>query len=139
MVRLLLFSFGLGIAMAAVAQEIPEAPVLPKFDNIQLQQPEAITFLMEDHRQFMHQLGAIPGYRIQLGTFTRLDAANRFRMQLEEKFPEYPVYILFNEPTYRVRVGDLTNRIEGRHLLEVIIQEYPGAILVKDEIKLTAE
>lgn len=125
------------LSLPSWAQEEP--PVLtPDLQYITVKQSPSLTLLLEEHRDFMLQLKTLPGYRIQLFTSTRLQEANKFRMEFEKVFPDRKVYIFFNEPSYRVRVGDYTDRIEARHHLEVIQGEYPGAIVVKDQINLEA-
>ncbi len=135
--RIVLIVGSLLLGCATFAQD-QEPTLTPELTHITLHQSPSLTLLLEEHRDFMQRLQTLPGYRIQLTTTTRLQSANQFRMAFSKKFPDLKVYILFNEPNYRVRVGDLTHRVDARHLLEQIQEEYPEAIVVKDQINLSA-
>lgn len=125
------------VSLTVWAQEEP-FELTPALQHIELKQSPSLSLLLEEHRDFMQQVKTLPGYRIQLFTSTRLQEANKFRIEFEKVFPEERAYIFFNEPSYRVRIGDYTDRIEARYQLERIQQEFPGAIVVKDQINLGA-
>lgn len=127
----------MGATLTCRAQENQPA-LTPELNHITLHQSPSLSLLLDEHRDFMHQLATLPGYRIQLYTTTRLKEANVFRMSFEQVFPDIKVYILFNEPNYRIRVGNFTDRITARAQLEALRETYPTAIVVKDQINLEA-
>ncbi len=80
----------------------------------------------------------MPGFRIQIfkeSGNTALDEALAVREQFEKKY-NLPAYITFNEPYYRVRVGDFRTRLEAIRFLEKIKRTYPLAWDIKDDIQI---
>jgi hypothetical protein len=80
----------------------------------------------------------IPGYRIQIykeSGNTALDKALEIRDAFEKKF-NVPAYITFNEPYYRVRVGDFRTRLDAIRFLEKIKRFYPLAWEIQDDISI---
>ncbi len=80
---------------------------------------------------------SIPGYRIQIyfesGNFSK-DKAMEVKTDFEEKFKAYKAYVSFNEPYYRVRVGDFRTKIEAKGFLKRIVKLYTNAFEVRDMI-----
>ncbi len=80
----------------------------------------------------------IPGYRIQIykeSGNTALDKALTIRDNFERRF-NVPGYITFNEPYYRVRVGDFRTRLDALRFLAKIKRVYPLAWEIKDDIQV---
>ncbi len=81
----------------------------------------------------------IEGYRIQIffesGNNSK-SLANETRDAFLELFDDINAYVLFNEPYYKVRVGDFRSRIDAEGTLELISREYPNAFIVPDFIHL---
>lgn len=106
-----------------------------KWENVS--QEEKITFLLHAHRNAMiNQLG-IPGYRVHL----YMDSGNRARLNtqkeqaaFEEKYPGKKSYIVYEEPYFKLRVGDFRTRLDARRFLEKIRRDYPASYIVVDRI-----
>lgn len=80
----------------------------------------------------------IPGYRIQIykeSGNTALDKALTIRDNFEKRF-NVPGYITFNEPYYRVRVGNFRTRLDALRFLAKIKWAYPLAWEIKDDIQI---
>jgi hypothetical protein len=81
----------------------------------------------------------IQGYRIQLFKDSgneALDAAHEIMDKFSEYFPEYKTYLSFQEPYYRVRVGDFRTRLEALEAMEKIKKKYRNVWIIKDNINL---
>ncbi len=80
----------------------------------------------------------IPGYRIQIykeSGNTALAKALTIRDNFEKIF-NVPAYITFNEPYYRVRVGNFRTRLDAIRFLEKIKRVYPLAWDIQDDIQI---
>lgn len=81
----------------------------------------------------------IPGYRLQIyfeaGNYSKSKAIE-VKQSFDANNPGYNAYISFNEPYYRVRVGDFRTKIEAMGFLKDIINIYPNAFEVKDMISI---
>ncbi len=80
----------------------------------------------------------IQGYRIQIFKGSGNNALNnalKVKNNFEKRYG-LPAYITFNEPYYRVRVGDFRTHMQSIHFLEIIKWRYPLAWEIKDNISL---
>lgn len=79
----------------------------------------------------------IPGYRIQIFKGSGNNALNDALIVRDKFMAKYhvPAYITFNEPYYRVRVGDFRSRIDAIRFLQHIKSHYPLAWEIQDEVK----
>lgn len=97
-----------------------------------------IDTLLQLHELQNKKFPVIQGYRIQIykeSGNTALDKALAIRDKFEKRF-NVPVYITFNEPYYRVRVGDFRTRLEAIRFLDKIKWAYPLAWEIKDNIQI---
>lgn len=51
-----------------------------------------------------------------------------------QSYADVPCYVVFQEPYYKVRVGDYRTKMEAENFLKEIVAEYPNAFVVADEI-----
>ena len=97
-----------------------------------------IDTLLQMHILQNEKFPVIPGYRIQIykeSGNTALEKALAIRDAFEKKY-HVPAYITFNEPYYRVRVGDFRTRLDAIRFLEKIKRHYPLAWEIKDDIQI---
>jgi len=97
-----------------------------------------IDTLLQMHILQNEKFPVIPGYRIQIykeSGNAALQEALTIRDKFEQRF-HVPAYITFNEPYYRVRVGDFRTRLDAIRFLEKIKRVYPLAWEIKDDIQI---
>ncbi len=86
------------------------------------------------------QLTAAPpetlqGFRIQLLATNNYDDANITRTTLTASFPELWIYLVFEAPTYKIRVGDFVNRAEAKTLMDQFQKQgFKTAWIVPDRV-----
>jgi len=102
-----------------------------------IQQSSSVDSLISLHKKINKIDSLVPGYRIQIffesGNFSKkkaLETAEEFK----EAFPTENYYLSFNEPYYRIRVGDYRTMIEAKGFLTEILSDYPTAFVVKEMI-----
>ena len=77
------------------------------------------------------------GYRIQIFASGNIDEANAMRMTAAQHITDDSLYVVFDPPVYKVRVGDFRTRAEASQRLGVIIGEgFSDAWVVGDRIVL---
>ena len=79
----------------------------------------------------------VQGYRIQLFKDSgndALDEAHEIMNKFSERFPGINAYLSFQEPYYRVRVGDYKTRLEALDQMETIKRKYRSVWIIKDYI-----
>jgi hypothetical protein len=81
--------------------------------------------------------GYYPGYRIQVINTPSRDEANAVKTEMLRRFPDQKVYLLYQAPTFRVRVGNFFTQKEGATLRKMIASLYPerGIYFVNDRIE----
>jgi len=61
-------------------------------------------------------IGTSDGYRVQVISTDDIDVANLVRSELYEKTTRKEVYIFFEPPFYKVKIGDFTSKSEAENL-----------------------
>ncbi|WP_405380381.1 SPOR domain-containing protein [Maribacter sp. LLG6340-A2] len=92
-----------------------------------IQQDEKIDQLLEIYKS---SLSNNEYYRIQVG-FGDYAKAQKIKANVEEDFPELVSKIDFDSPTYRVRVGRFTSKLDAERKFNEVRRKYPDAMLLK--------
>ena len=76
----------------------------------------------------------ITGYRIQIAFFTDRNQARLSENKFTVEFADYNVktYSLYQQPYWKIRVGDYYHEIDAQQLLVDVRRIFPEAIVVKD-------
>ena len=81
---------------------------------------------------------AINGYRIQIFEESGNKSSTRAREVMADfsvKYPDVPVYLTWQAPNFKVRVGDFDTRMKAEGFLNKIKKSYPIAWVIRDKIK----
>ena len=92
--------------------------------------------MVERHVEFNNRLNAIPGYRVQIASFSGTNSktsAFNLRDQFMLDHSEVQAYIVYDEPNFKVKVGDFRTRLEAYAFLQQIKDVYKGYI-IRDNI-----
>jgi hypothetical protein len=77
------------------------------------------------------------GFRIQIFASGSIDEANAMRQTAVQRLTEDSVYVVFDPPVYKVRVGDFRTRVEANQRLGVIgAMGFADAWVVGDRITM---
>ncbi len=77
----------------------------------------------------------VPGFRVQILTTQTLDKAIKVKAEADSLLPNYNVYIVYDSPYYKVRVGNYRARYEANQAVTYIAEHgFPGAWLVPDNV-----
>lgn len=76
----------------------------------------------------------LPGYRIQVFATSIRAEADSMRFYLLENYTDISVYMLYEPPIYKLRLGDFLNRKEAEQWLERCKRKFPGAFIVPDKV-----
>lgn len=104
-----------------------------------LNQDTKIDTLLLKQRQIHANDSTIDGFRVQIFMELGNDAlkhADSVRMAFSKKYPDVPIYLLFGQPYYRLRVGDFRTRLEAEHLYQRLKKKYKNAFVTADRIEL---
>lgn len=76
------------------------------------------------------------GYRIQIYVGSTRKDADDAKLYTYQTFPELNPYLMYSQPTYRVRIGDFMNRIDAERYLEQVRTRYASAVVLAEKIDL---
>ena len=96
-----------------------------------------IDTLVQLHIEHNKKYPVVQGYRIQILMASgndALDITEEAKTIFLEKYPNTPAHLTFDEPDYRVRVGDFRTRLNAEKFLDKINRKYPGAWVIQDYI-----
>jgi len=106
--------------------------------SIQYDKEEGIGQIEQQHKEAWQGLESIEGFRIQIAAASGANSKNTIQRTHDEfsaHYPSIPAYITYAEPYFRLRVGNFRTRLEAAAALEQVKASYPGAYIIKDEIK----
>lgn len=104
-----------------------------------LNQDERIEQLIQKQKEIHSADNTIDGFRIQIFMESGNDAvelANVAMEEFKEKYPDMPIYLVFGQPYYRLRVGDFRTRLEAEKAYQTISQDYKKSFITSDRIQL---
>ena len=75
------------------------------------------------------------GYRIQIFATGNIDEANAMRMTAAQRITDDSLYVVFDPPVYKVRIGDFRTRAEANQRLGAVVAlGFADAWVVGDRI-----
>lgn len=104
--------------------------------NVTITQDTMIKVLMDYSDSIaVHKL-SVQGYRIQLTTSSNRKSVLDMKAQFNIQFPNVKAYIEYQQPTFKLRVGDFESRIAAYAFQQEILSSFPNAFIVQDNISL---
>lgn len=79
------------------------------------------------------------GYRVQIFSGSGNEArqkANQLRSEFLQLYPDIATHLVFQQPNFKVRIGDLRTQLEAIRLKKEIGFDYPNGFVVRDMINL---
>lgn len=110
---------------------------IPNDSSIQIIEEPGIKNLLTRQLIINSEKKGIPGYRVQLfsdsGNNAKKDAT-QVKTDFLTKFPESTAYLIYQEPNFKIRVGDFRTRLEAYRFQQKILIDFPNSFLVKDDV-----
>ena len=105
--------------------------------KLNLRQDSRVERLMLKQREVYAASSTMNGFRVQI--FMEIgneavDHANVIKEEFEELYPGLPIYLSYEQPNYRLRVGDFRNRVEAEKHLRILKPKYSLAFVTADII-----
>ena len=77
----------------------------------------------------------VTGFRVQVSFTDNIEQANKIKDDLSSLLANQPVYVVFESPYYKVRVGDFLSRPDANITLKTLIDRgYKDAWIVPDKV-----
>lgn len=104
--------------------------------NYTIKQDEKISELLTKYEDYNRKKEFTEGYRIQIMYTDVRDDAYKSKAAMYIEFPDLSSYVEYEQPYYKLRIGDFKTRLEATYYLQQVILLYQGAFIVKDKIKI---
>ena len=104
-----------------------------------LNQSTKIDTLILKQRQIHVNDSTIDGFRVQIFMELGNDAlrhADSVKQVFSKNYPDVPVYLIFGQPYYRLRIGDFRTRLEAERMYQMVKKSYKNAFVTADRINL---
>lgn len=104
--------------------------------KVEISQSNEIDKLLLKHLQINSENESIDGYRIQIHFGGEREKAKTIKTKFLQQFPDVAAYEVYQQPNFKVRVGDFRTRLEAQKFMSEIYTYFPSAFIVADEIHL---
>lgn len=95
---------------------------------------EKINGLIDTIAQYNGQVRKLSGYRIIIYAGINREEANKAKEKVYKKFSDADVYTSYQQPTFKVKVGDFFTRLEAQKMYNQLRSIFPNVVVVEDEI-----
>lgn len=86
----------------------------------------------------MTSAGLYKGFRIQVISTSNRDEAIKTKTDLLTNFPDQKSYLVFQSPSFKVRIGNFLKREDAENFRKQLVDLYPqGGYIVEDAIEYT--
>ena len=96
-----------------------------------------LDFLVEKHTKINEERKTRPGFRVQVAISSDRKEILEKKADCIKEFDEIaPVYITYQQPYFKLRIGDFRTKLEAQKFRQDLIIDYPDALVVKDDISI---
>jgi hypothetical protein len=110
------------------------------YGEVTIKQDERLVTLLNNHKALnIQNESKIQGWRVQIYNSSGVDSrkeAEEIRRKFLERYPDATVYVIYQPPFFKIRVGDFRTREDAYMLYKQIVNEFPISYLVNDIIQL---
>lgn len=104
--------------------------------NVTIQQDSQIATLLYKYKEYNRKREFTDGYRIQIMYTDVRDDVYKSKAAMYMAFPDLVSYVEYEQPFYKLRLGDFTTRMDATYYLQQVVTLYPGAFIVRDRVKI---
>lgn len=90
---------------------------------------------IDKHGKIIKKKPFTEGYRIQIYNGNNKEDANKIRTEFYSTYPTMRCYLTYQQPYYKVRVGDYQDQGSAKVDLKKLARSYPSSFLVPDQIR----
>lgn len=100
--------------------------------NVKYYEDDRINLLLEKNKTNNLKKRGIDGYRVQIHFGANRDAAKEVKSKFLSLYPEFSAYEIYQQPNFKIRVGDCRTRFEAEKLQKEIATDFPNSFVVQD-------
>ena len=95
-----------------------------------------VNFILNAHYDKNKNCDIADGYRVQIMNSSNREDVYAKKAEVYSQFSDFKGYIVYDQPYYKLRIGDFQSKLEAMKYLDQIITVFPTAFLVRDEVKI---
>ncbi len=118
-----------------MAQPKQDTVVKPGKIEIVLDNPY-IDSLMIAYKHKAEKDAFVKGFRVQIIAAGNRADINKVKSQFYTLFPDVKTFVIYQQPNFKLRVGNYRTKLEAYKAWVAIEKEFPGAFISPDELKL---
>lgn len=104
--------------------------------NLNLIENYRIANLIEKQNEYNKENPGMMGFRIQFDLGHTRQEAMEIQAKLKHKYPELPTYIVYEQPYFKLRLGDFRTRLDVQYYFYKLSEEFGNIFIVPDRISL---
>ena len=104
-------------------------------DKVTYHQDPKIAELLDAYKNYNRRNELSDGLRIQIASSSNRQEIYDGKARVYKDLPGERCYVQYEQPYYKLRVGDFADRLQAFEKLQAVLSKYPGAFIVKDKIR----
>lgn len=92
--------------------------------------------LLAKYNAINREKAAIPGYRIQVIASPSRTTVNNAKARFYNYFPDIDRYVIWQQPNYKLRVGNYRTRLDAYKDLQNIRRKFEDAFIITDVLNV---
>ncbi len=97
---------------------------------------DRVAVLMDTVASVNKNIKYAQGYRILAYNGSERQTVMNLRKSIISRLPEVKDYLTYQQPNFRLKIGDFFNRVEAQQVLNKISDLVPDALIVQDQINI---
>ncbi|CCH02934.1 sporulation domain protein [Fibrella aestuarina BUZ 2] len=114
--------------------EIPRKASAPPAPAEALHINKRLDALLDTIAQQNRRVRYAPGYRVQIYVGNERAAADAAKLEVYKQFPELSAYTSYQQPTYRLKVGDFMRKMDAERYFARLKTLFAGAQMQPDKV-----
>jgi len=116
------------VSLPVLAQNNPET------GKVTVKADPRIEKILNRRVDFYNLDSSSQGYRLQILSITDRKEAMLEMENFQLKYPEIPIYLKYDSPNFKLRIGDFSNKIEAHYWFMKLQEDYPHLFVVPDKV-----
>mgnify|MGYP001248830154 FL=1 len=108
-----------------------------KNNTFEIRNEKGIEYLVNKYENILKNTGGINGWRLQLKFKAKESEIIKIKLKFIKLFPNIPVFLEYQEPYYRIRVGNCRTKLEALKIKYLIKKHFTDTYPVPEIISIT--
>ena len=93
-------------------------------NTFEIKNENGIEYLVHKYENILKNTGGINGWRLQLKFKAKESEIIKIKLKFIKLYPEIPVFLEYQEPYYRIRVGNCRTKLEALKIKYLIKKHF---------------